>query len=340
MPDSLDTSGDRTVSELEEDGLVARLIERIGPPATNETWSGDDAAVLNPRAGKLLATVDGLIEGVDYDLRYMSAADVGWKAVMTSASDCAAMGGRPAHCLATVGLRHDTPLSFYDGVLDGMLEAAGALGMALVGGDITRARETSLTVSVLGYAQTPVYRSGASEGDTLCVTGSLGAAAAGLRALQGHIEIPARLEEAAARLKSRQIRPRARIEEGVALAERGATAMIDVSDGLGIDLGRLLRASGYGCEVDTARVPISEDVIAVAEQAAGLNPLELALAGGEDYELLAAVPEAFVDDARRALRELGCSLTSIGTVTVGEPRLGADPLEKWEKAGWDHLRHV
>ncbi|MFN2524840.1 MAG: thiamine-phosphate kinase [Actinomycetota bacterium] len=340
MADSPQTgrNGQTTVSELGESRLIARLLDRIGPGPADELWGGDDAAVVSSRAGRVLATIDSMVEGTDYELSYASPTDVGWKALVAGVSDCAAMGGRPTHCVISVTLRRDSTLSFVDELLDGILEAARSWDVAVVGGDVSGGPQSAVTAAVIGAAERPVPRSGASEGDIICVTGTLGGAAAGLLALREKLEVPGELDAVVARLKSRQLRPRARVAEGLALATSGATAMIDVSDGLGVDLGRILSASDYGCEVDLARIPIDDDVLALKARGVRLDPVALALAGGEDFELLAALPSAFVDDARAAIEELGGSLSAIGTVTAGDALIGGQPLRAWEEAGWDHLR--
>ena len=336
------TRGRASVAALGEEGLLERIAARIGPGPPGETWAGDDSAVLSPAGGRPLVTTDALVEGIDFDLAYATGADAGWKALAAGASDIAAMGGRPRHALLALTLQPETPLRLVDELLGGLLEAAATYEVAVVGGDISRGTELSLTVTLLGEAEAPVLRSGAHEGDALCVTGALGGAAGGLWALRrwgppGDFP-PGPSRRLLAGLARRQLRPRARIEEGRGLARLGATSMIDISDGLVLDLRRLLRASDTGCDADLGSVPVDPRLEAVTELDPSFDPLEAALAGGEDYELLFTIGE----DAYRRMRStptgLGRGVTRLGTVGAGEAALGGRSLEQWEEAGWDHLR--
>jgi thiamine-monophosphate kinase len=171
-----------------------------------------------------------------------------------------------------------------------------------------------------------VLRSGARPGDAICVTGALGGAAGGLIALREGLDAPG--------LTRRQLRPEARVEEGVGIARAGATAMIDLSDGLAVDLVRVMEASGTGCEVDVDSIPVDEGLAALANAAA---PLELAILGGEDFELLFTMSEQALGTLRAAAIGPEIAITRIGTVTDGEARLGGDALSEWKERGWDHL---
>ena len=325
---------ERRISELREDDLVARIRARIGAPDDDEVWSGDDAAVLIAPGERLVHTVDALVEGVDFDLAYCSGVDVGWKAVAVNVSDLAAMGATPSHALAALGVRDDMPLEVFDGVLDGLVAAGDRWGVRLVGGDLSSASEIWLSVSLLGAAPTKAtLRSGARPDDFIGVTGSLGGAAAGLAVLRrGGPSGPA--EE---RLARRQLRPEARLAAGRELAA-GATAMIDVSDGLARDLGRLLRAGDCGCEIASDSIPVDADLVEIGP-ALGFDPLETALTGGEDYELLLTIGETHWDEAVAAAAGAGVSLSRIGQVTDGESRIDGRALALWEERGWDHLQN-
>ncbi len=320
------TDEETPVSELGESALIERFVRRIGPAPAGEIWSGDDTAVVRVRGGDLLFTTDVLVEGVDFDTSYATAPDIGWKATAVNVSDLAAMGGRPSHAVATLCLPAPTTIGFVDGIMDGMLEAAGEWAMQVVGGDISEAPQLALGMAVLGSAEVRVLRSGAGAGEALCVTGTLGGAAAGLNALRRGL--PGREE-----LKLRQLRPRARVEEGAALAAAGATAMIDLSDGLARDLARLLDVNGLGCEVDPKTVPVQSGLDEVTEDA-----IATAIVGGEDFELLCTLAEDRVDQATRSLRELGRDLTRIGTTTDGAAHIGGESLSEWRDRGWEHLR--
>jgi thiamine-monophosphate kinase len=278
-----------------------------GPPA-GETWIGDDAAVVSRRDGRLLLAADAVVAGVHVDLSLSGLADVGWKAVAVNVSDIAAMGGEPGHALVTVVVPGGCAL---EDLYAGIAEAADEYRCPVVGGDLTSGAELVVAVAVTGWVDgAPLLRSGARSGERLFVTGPLGASAAALRELRSGTG-----EGAAHR------RPRARVAEGRAARDAGATAMLDLSDGLVLDLRRLADASGVGVAVDD--VPV----------AAGATEDE-ALSGGEDYELLFAAPDrARVLDAFAAA---GCRPpVEIGRVTEdpGERRWRDGDLPE---GGWEH----
>ena len=334
-----------TVSELGERALIERIAQRLPPAPEGEVWSGDDAAVLNSPGPRLLCSTDAMVEAVDFDVSYSTAYDIGWKALAINVSDVAAMGGRPVHAVVSVGLKPQTDVVFVDDLVAGMAAAAARWGVALVGGDISRARELSVTVAIIGVAPDgrAVSRTGAGVGDAICVTGALGGAAAGLLALQRRMEAApddVALGRALTRLVSRQRRPQARVEAGQLLGALGATAMIDVSDGLARDLGNLLHASLVGCDVDADAVPIDDDVRVLARALSdeSVDPLTLALAGGEDFELLFTIDPRVVQEIRSTLRDDELDVTRIGSVTAGSARIGGRDLSRWEELGWDHLR--
>jgi thiamine-monophosphate kinase len=333
--------GGSAVSDLGEQGLLDRIAARLDGPPRGEIWAGDDGAVIVAPGAGLVWTTDVLVEGADFDLAWSLGGDIGYKAVAVNASDLAAMGAAPSHALAALSLPASTPLVFVDALLDGMVEAAGALGLALVGGDLSSASEIALCVSMLGAPgpAVPVLRSGALQGDALCVTGRLGGAAGGLAALRAGARPGG--DPTSDRLIERQLRPRPRVGEGMALAGAGASAMIDVSDGLLLDLARLMAASGTGCQVDPRAVPVDRDLEAVSRTAHAppIDPARLAATGGEDFELLFSIEGGALDRARAALEPHGTPMTVIGEVTSGAPRFGQEELSSMEELGWDHLRN-
>jgi thiamine-monophosphate kinase len=323
---------ERKVSDVGEFGLIARAAARFGGAPEGEIWSGDDCAVLQLDGRDVLFTTDVLVQGVDFELGWARGADIGWKAVAVNASDIAAMGGKPARSVATLVVPRSTSLAFVDDLVDGLAEASEEHGAGVVGGDVSRGSEIALGVAMIGVATgAPVLRRGAAAGDAICVTGTLGAAAAGLLVLQGK-EAPTDARE---RLSARQLRPHARIEEGQAIARAGATAMIDISDGLIADLGHLLAASAVGCAVDPGAIPVDPD----ATEVMGAEARELALHGGEDFELLFTIPEGVLTAISDTLEELGTVATVIGEVTDGPKLWGGEELMEIEVAGWDHLRN-
>jgi thiamine-monophosphate kinase len=307
-------------------GAIAELLVASQGAAPNgELWSGDDAAVLAaPPGPATLLTVDALVEGVHVDLALCTPEDLGWKAFSTAVSDIGAMGGRPSHAVAALG---GPPGTDVERIVAGMAEAAAACGCPLVGGDLTGAPVVVVSTTVLGSlggGPPAVTRAGAKPGDQLFSTGPLGASAAGLRILRAKGgECPTWVPDDPRRaaLVAAHRRPRARLEEGWVARQAGASAMLDCSDGLSIDLHRLARASGVGLTI--ASVPV----------AAGATDEE-ALGGGEDYELLIATGAA---DALRA---------AFGAAGLREPlRIGectADPAERrlgdgiLPLVGWQH----
>ncbi|MDQ3940538.1 MAG: thiamine-phosphate kinase [Actinomycetota bacterium] len=326
----------RSVSELGEIALIRRITERIGRSPDGETWSGDDCAVLDVDDRRLLVTTDLLVEGVDFTLEHFAPDAIGWKAIAVNLSDIAAMGGIPRYAVAAMSLRPECEVATVDEILEGMLAATERWGVALVGGDLTRADEIAISVTLLGApaAERAILRSTAGPGDAICVTGTLGGAAGGLIEMKrGYRE-----SRGPGGLRDRQQRPQPRVAEGQRLAELGVSSMIDISDGLAVDLEHLMVASGTGCEVDPSAIPVDPQLEALRGATGDpVDSLELAITGGEDFELLFTVAAERVDDVRDGVAELGTAVTHIGAVTEGARRLGDRPLEEWRRRGWDHL---
>lgn len=325
-----DSTGKGTVSELGETGLLRMISELLPKPAAGEVWGGDDTAVLAPPPGRLLLTVDTLVEGFDFDLSYASGGDVGWKALAANASDVAAMCGTPAQAVTSLSLPRSTGIAFVEDLIEGLIAAADRWGISLVGGDISEAPAIVITIALLGAAGDPVaLRSGAAAGDGIYVTGALGGAAGGLALLRAGSD---RDDPAAQRLRARQLRPEPRLEESRWLTDFAPSAMIDLSDGLAVDLSRLLDSSGRGCRIDEELIPIDPDLDTSPE----IDPLTAALTGGEDFELLFTL-----DPGREPPNESpgGTAVTQIGEVTDDAVRtIGARDLGAWKEKGWDHLR--
>jgi thiamine-monophosphate kinase len=276
---------------------------------------GDDAAAVRPpRGGQLLLTTDLLAENVHFRRAWTSPADLGWKLAAVNVSDIAAMGGRPLWALFSVALPRGLDAAFAVGLDRGLRAAARRFGFTVVGGDTCASDDgVFLSLALLGAAGPRLLlRAGARPGDQLWATGDLGASRLGLAALErfGARPLPAPLRACA----RRHLRPEPRLAFGAALARAGlATAAMDVSDGLSRDLGRLCAASRAGAEVHAARVPLSPGTVRAA-RLLGADPLEAALHGGEEYELLfTAGPR----DARRVAalgRRLGVAVTDIGRI--------------------------
>jgi thiamine-monophosphate kinase len=287
---------------------------------------GDDCAVLRPSASTRVWTVDAAIEDVHFVRGLMRDEEIGFRALMAAASDIAAMGADATGILCALAL----PSSFRDDQLDALLsgyaEAADALGCPVVGGNLTRASELSITTSVLGdVVAMPLTRAGARPGDGIFVTGTLGGAALGLHALRaGHAR-----DGAYGECITRFLRPRARLDLSAALAAC-ASAAIDISDGLAQDLGQLCTASGVGARVVVSALPRPARFAELARQL-GRDGDELVLAGGEDYELL------FTADVARVAPELAAQIGSItGTGTI--ELVGGDGRMVPLPEGFDHFR--
>jgi thiamine-monophosphate kinase len=275
--------------------LLARVRERLPPAGPRiRLGSGDDAAVTVP-GGATATSVDALVDGVHFRRDTATLAQIGRKALGAALSDLAAMGGIGA--------------------------LAAETGTTLAGGDVTRAPALTLVVTVVGHAATPeqlVNRGGAEAGDALVVTGEIGGAAAGLILLQRPQLAASLPAETAARLRLRQLDPVPRLGAGRALAKSGARAMIDLSDGLGGDAGHLAAQSGARVRIDAGALPLASGVAEIAA-AVARDPLELATSGGEDYELLAALPPRQLRLAREAVAGAEkTALTQIGEVLDGE----------------------
>lgn len=285
-------------------------IRRLIPPARGVLLGpGDDAAVLAPVRAPLLVTTDALVEHVHFRSAWLSPRALGRRAFEVSASDVAAMGGRFVAAVLAVAAPPTLPVASLRALVAGVRDGARAAGGALVGGNLACARELSLTITVLGAAPPrPVTRSGARVGDRVYVSGTLGGAALGVRTL---------LRSGSGATATAAVRswtsPRARLRLGAALARGGATAMIDVSDGLLIDLERVCAASGVGARVDAGMLPLAPVMQRVDAEAARA----LALTGGEDYELLFTVPQARARTLGAVGKLRGCAVTRIGEIVAG-----------------------
>jgi thiamine-monophosphate kinase len=347
--------------------LLALLRGRLPTVGTRlRLGSGDDAAVTVP-GGAVATSVDALVEGVHFRRETASLRQIGRKALSTALSDLAAMGAEAGEAYVVLG----APEGMSEGELlelgEGMAAVAGETGTAIAGGDLTRAPVLTLAVTVVGQAARAedfVTRGGARPGDALVVTGELGGAAAGLLLLEdpglaaaafgadatdlagfdrARQARPGALDLASAdALRRRQLDPTPLLAAGQALAAAGATAMIDVSDGLAGDATHVAEAGGALLVIAADDLPIAPGLAAVAA-AAERDPLELAVSGGEDYELFAALPADAVAGAQEALAALGTPLTVIGRV---EPAGDSGPRaeirlrggEALPSRGFDQLR--
>lgn len=332
-------------------GLISKLAAVLGPAGEGVAVGiGDDAAVLAPAPGShLLASTDMLVEGVHFNLAWLSPRELGKRILAPNLSDIAAMGGRPRWALVTLALRPDLEVEFLEEMYRGMQELADEFKVGIVGGDTCRLPERlAVDVAILGEVAPgrAILRSGAAPGDLLVVTGSLGVAAAGLAWLGGAGATPTGGVPAGAlaRVLAAHRTPRPRVREGQFLAGDGRiTAMDDISDGLATETREMARASRVGMLVEGDRVPISTATAAVAA-ALGADPLDLALYGGEDFELLCAFrgseAEA-LDLGARLVQATGTGLSVIGRVLPAGEGVklvlpGGDPIP-FPEGGYDHF---
>lgn len=301
------------VAEIGEFGLIER-IRRAAPAGRMRLGIGDDCAAQALAPGELLlTTTDLLVEGVHFRREWTPLRLLGRKSVAVNVSDIAAMGGEPRALYLALALPSDLTVEEVDAFTEGVLEAAGEHGAALAGGDTCRS-PGPLLISVTAEGAVPegemVRRAGGRPGDILYVSGTLGDSALALRSLtRGDTPPPF--------LASRHHDPAPRVRLGRALAASGIpTAMIDLSDGLVADVGHILAASGTGAEIELAALPLSPDFRTAV--AGDPELIELALSGGEDYELLFAAPPGSEERLRAASQSAGVGLTAIGKLLPQE----------------------
>jgi thiamine-monophosphate kinase len=302
----------------QEDQLIER-IRRAVPSRSRGSLRlgiGDDAALISPRKGfELVLSCDAFLEGVHFFANRHPADSIGFKALARATSDLAAMGAQPRLFLLTLALPASRTGKWLDEFLRGMGRAARQLGMRLAGGDSTKSARISISVTVLGEVGRgrAVTRSGARPGDILCVSGRLGGAEQGLKMVQSAaLKASNSREKDRGRLLRPHLYPQIRVALGAWLAARRvASAMIDISDGLSTDLARLCAASHVGARIWAPRIPCVKVLPALK-----MDPLQMALHGGDDYELLFAVP-------RRKMQRLRRAPGSAEIVAIGEIERGA-----------------
>jgi len=303
-----------TTSDIGERALISRLLTRLPRPSPSLLIGpGDDAAIVRPgRAALQVLTTDALVEHVHFSRAWASPESIGHKALAVNLSDLAAMGALPRWALLSLVLPPDTPLAFVDGLVDGLSALATLHGVTVAGGNVTRSPGPVVIDVTAGgeVAQRKfITRAGAHPGDELWISGSIGGAHAALAMLSAD-EVPGPA------LAERLHRPTPRVRLGAAIAaHRAARGLIDLSDGLGAAVTQLAEASGCGARIDADAIP----VMAEAREwwnATGVDPVQVSLAGGEDYELLLAVPARWGGRLRHLRRQVtDPPLTRIGTLT-------------------------
>jgi thiamine-monophosphate kinase len=328
----LSVASGKLSSEFE---LIARLSAGIRVSRRTILGVGDDCAIISRPRGDTLFTIDSLVENVHFDLRWCPPQPLGARALAVNLSDIAAMGGHPTACVVNLGVRKGITSRTLERIYSGLREAAREASTDIVGGNITRARELSITIAILGEVRRGVMRRDAARpGDEIFVTGTLGDAALGWRILAGKLKgrSDAKKNLAARKyLVERFLHPHARLYAGQRLAAlRPAPAAIDVSDGLMQDLGHILERSGVGAEIDASRIPVSP-----AYRTLMGDDLAHALTGGEDYELIFCVKAGHRES--ELSRRLRVEVRRIGTIVRGK-RLKVIGYSASIVAGWDQLR--
>lgn len=328
------------LKEIGEFGLIRRIRSSLKDSQGKAVLGiGDDGAVLKIAPGKLAVfTLDTLVENTHFKWDYASPREVGWKALAVNISDIAAMGGIPTYCVVGLGLSSTLKTSLVDGLYQGLKEVAGHYGIGVVGGDVVRSSQFFITVCLLGEIAggNISYRSRAKVGDLIFVTGELGAAVAGLTCLnRPHVCLEPRKREF---LVQKHLRPSPRLKEGQWIADkRIATAMIDISDGVISDLSRIREESRVGAVLWEERIPIALPATELA-RSIGRSPLDWALYGGEDYELLFTAPS---DKKELLEQEADFPVSCIGEVLEwGKGVLlkdGEGRLVRIEEKGYNHL---
>jgi thiamine-monophosphate kinase len=311
-----------TLADVGEDGLLSVIFPLLPGGPRVLIGPGDDTALLSTPSGSVLATTDAMVRGRDWLDEWSTGADVGVKTVAQNIADIAAMGGVPSGLLVTLIADPRTSLAWVRDFTAGLAQAAREAGVPVLGGDLSSAPEGVLVVSVTALGECegrePVCRSGAQVGDVLALCGSLGHSAAGLLLLQrGQSGL-------APELASYHRRPRPPHEQGPVAARAGATAMLDVSDGLGRDAGRIARASGVRIEIDEAL--LRDDVAALQHVVSQDEAWRCVTEGGEEHSLLACFPSGA--GLPEGWRQIGDVVAGSGVLLRG--RLVV-------RGGWDHF---
>jgi thiamine-monophosphate kinase len=331
------------VSELGEFGLIellADIVDRTRNPQ-DISWQhlligiGDDAAAWLGDSSIQLATTDSLIQDTHFDPNITTWEELGWKAVAVNLSDIAAMGGVPKYALISLALPGELETGCISSLYQGMAQIANKFGVAIAGGNIASASKTMITVTVLGTLESKaaLTRSAAVPGDQIAITGYTGLSAAGLKMLKQKLSFDA---ETSRLLRQAHLQPTPRIKEGQALLHHGVKAAIDISDGLIADLSHICKASKVSASINKDSVPIHP----ILQSNFKSDCQQLALSGGEDYELLFTAGSQIINQIKQAIT---CPVTVIGEITKGTPgqvRLidAAGKSIPWQQGGWEHFK--
>jgi thiamine-monophosphate kinase len=318
-------SGGDTLGEVGEAATLARIFPRLPAATAALVGLGDDAAVLSAPDGRFVVTTDMMVHGPDFRLAWSSAYDLGWKAAASNLADVAAMGAIPTGLVVALAAPADTSVVFLEQFADGLRDGCAAMapGCGVVGGDLSVSPTLTIAVTAFGdlEGRAPVLRSGAKVGDVMAVSGPIGVAGAGIRRLFADAMVGGAPDASlASALREKhpdvafQLAPTPPIADGRLAALAGATAMIDLSDGLALDARRVAVASGVALDLSLAAVGTRE-----------------ALVGGEDHSLLATFPATTVLPG--GFRAVGTVVNGVGLLVDGQPfdaRGGWDPYEGWD----------
>lgn len=314
----------RPVSEFDEGELIARIARHLPQTDEIELGPGDDCAIVRAPDGRFVVSTDVLVQERHFRLDWITAHELGRRALAQNLADIAAMGARPTAIVVALTLPGETPVGWLENLAAGMGAAASAAGASVAGGDLVRGEHVSIAVTVMGILDgaAPVLRSGARVGDVVAHAGVVGWSAAGLAALSGGVDHP---EFVAAHLV-----PNPPLTAGVVAREAGASAMLDVSDGILRDAGRIAAASNVTLDIDEDSVRAWQEPLAGFAEQVGADAREWVLAGGEDHGLLATFPPDV---------QLPGPFTKVGVVK--EPGSKPGVLISGQPAqvqpGWDHF---
>ena len=325
------------IKDIGEFDLIKRISAGLMPTGRPVIAGiGDDSAVLPASEGRLqLVTTDMLVENVHFRLDFAKPFQIGWRSLAVNVSDIAAMGGEPTYAFVSIGLPLETTVEFVEELYSGMQQIASDYSVDIVGGDTVSSPQIVINIALLGEveAENLLLRSGARAGDALVVTGDLGGSETGLTILKDGLQLEG---------IEKYLMPVPRVREGRLLAESGyVTAMIDISDGLASEVHHICEASGTGAKLRMNSIPLSDNVRRVAEYA-GKGPYDLALYGGEDYELLFTCrPDKVSYLAENMLKVCGTPLNTVGqivershSITIEDASGKITPLKP---RGYDHF---
>jgi thiamine-monophosphate kinase len=332
------------VFRIGEFGLIGALskITKIPKDKKSAAWRqllvgiGDDACVWKATNPFQMATVDSLVQDIHFSLKMTTWEELGWKALAVNLSDIAAMGGIPYYALISLGLPGDTEVDDIKALYRGMMEISRQFGVAVVGGDTVSSPFVFISVTVFGSASNEegkvLKRSSAVPGDKVAVTGYLGASATGYQMLAHNLQCE---PKASAELRRAHLKPYPRVVEGQILVREGVKTGMDISDGIVGDLTHICEMSHVGACLEIERVPVSP----AATDCLGERAMELALGGGEDYELLFTAP---TDVIERVKKTLSCPVTIIGEIKAENagkvmPVDASGKAVVLKKTGWDHF---